>query len=383
MVKNTLQTLAEARLLKEKIMAPTTRLTLFALTLPLAGLLACGGGSSTPAAPTQVVPALTKVTTLSGLNGVSAAVDGPLGTASFQAPSGVVQDSQGNLFVADESGHAIRKITPEGVVSTFAGLSDTSGTIDGTGTGARFYNPCGLAIDGSDNLYVAEYMNHAIRKITPHGVVSTLAGLAGTSGTVDGQGSTARFSNPIGLAMDKSGNLFVADSSNYKIRKIAPAGIVTTIAGSGTYGSTDGAAATATFQKPFGIAVDDSGTLFVTDFSAQTIRKISNGIVSTLAGTAGSKDVVDGLGAAASFSGPSLPALDEAGNLYVADYSGSTIRKITPAGQVTTVGGKAITPGYVTGNLAAARFNGIYSILVRGTRIYLTDKANFVVQLID
>ncbi|MBP1628300.1 MAG: hypothetical protein H6Q00_2775 [Holophagaceae bacterium] len=365
-------------------MTSISRLALFSVALPIAGLLACGGGSSSaPAAPNSTLPTLSKVTTLSGIDGVSGAVDGPLGTASFQSPAGIVQDSQGNLFVADESGHAIRKITPSGVTSTFAGVMGESGTADGTGSTARFYLPCGLAIDTSDNLYVAEYANHTIRKVTPNGVVSTLAGLAGTSGPEDGQGSSARFTSPIGLAIDKSGNLFVADCGNRRIRKIAPAGIVSTIAGAGTSGSADGAAGTATFERPFGIAVDDSGTLFVTDFSAHTIRKISGGMVSTVAGTQGSKDVVDGLGAAASFSNPSLLSLDEAGNLYVGDYSGSTLRRITPGGQVTTVGGKANTPGYVTGSLANARFNGIYGVLVRGTHIYISEKGNYVIQLID
>ena len=140
-------------------------------------------------------------------------------------------DGSGNVYVADTGNNTIRKITPAGVVSTLAGMAGSSGSADGTGSAARFYYPFGVAVDGSGNVYVADTYNNTIRKITPAGVVSTLAGTAGSSGSADGTGSAAQFYYPCGVAVDGSGNVYVADTDNYTIRKITPAGVVSTLAG--------------------------------------------------------------------------------------------------------------------------------------------------------
>ena len=185
-------------------------------------------------------------------------------------------------------------------------------------------------MDGAGNVFVADSGNSAIRKITPAGVVTTLAG-----------DSKYPFRYPHGVAVDGAGNVFVADTYSDTIRKITPEGVVTTLAGSAS-GSTDGTGADASFDLPEGVAVDGAGNVFVADTFSKTIRKITSaGVVTTLAGSAYSLGSADGTGAAARFTRPSSLAVDRAGNVFVADWNNNAIRKITPAGVVSTVVGVA------------------------------------------
>ena len=260
---------------------------------------------------------------------------------TFNSPQGPALDSAGNLYVADYNGSTIRKITPAGVVSTLAGTVGSSGNTDGTGAAARFHQPSGVAVDATGNVFVADSGNNTIRKITSAGVVTVFAGAAGVPGALDGTGTAARFNYPRGLAFDRSGNLLVADSTNNTIRKITSAGVVTTIAGSaGGGGSTDGAGGAARFNFPNSLAVDASGNIYVADESNHTIRVITSaGSVTTLAGLAGSTGRVDGTGNQARFERPAGVAVDGDGNVYVADYNNQLIRRVTRAGVVTTVAG--------------------------------------------
>jgi sugar lactone lactonase YvrE len=262
---------------------------------------------------------LSMVTTLAGSTLGSA--DGAL--AQFNTPTGVAVDAAGNVYVADQGNHRIRKITPAGIVTTLAG--STAGFADGTGTAAQFDSPDGVAVDTAGNVYVADLGNHRIRKITPASVVTTLAG-SGAPGSADGTGAAAQFNFPAGVAVDSAGNVYVADTSNQVIRKITPAGVVTTLAGSGA-GSLNGTGAAAQFNLPRGVAVDAAGNLYVADQGNHLIRKISPaGVVDVVAGsTAG---IADGTGPAAQFNNPRGVAVDTAGNLYVADRNNHLIRKI-------------------------------------------------------
>ncbi|MFZ2651400.1 MAG: hypothetical protein WA210_14960, partial [Burkholderiaceae bacterium] len=202
-------------------------------------------------------------------------VEGTGAAARFAFPLGVATDSAGNVYVADLPNHTIRKITPAGAVSTFAGSSGAAGSADGTGAAARFSQPGGVATDSGGNVYVADTTNHTIRKITPAGAVSTLAGSAGLNGSADGTGAAARFTFPSGVATDSAGNVYVADSFNSTIRKITPAGTVSTFAGSaGAFGSADGTGAAARFDGARGVATDSAGNAYVADTANHTIRKI-------------------------------------------------------------------------------------------------------------
>ena len=266
------------------------------------------------------------VTSLAG-SGTKGFANGTGTAARFDNPRGLAIDSAGNIYVGDSGNNRIRRITSSGAVTTFAG-SGTQGFQDGTATAARFNSPYGLALDNAGNVYVADFNNHRIRKITSNGAVSTLAG--STQGYIDGTSTAARFSFPRGLVVDSAGNLYVVESENYRVRKITPDGVVTTLAGDGTAGYMDGPGASARFIYPYGIAVDSAGNVYVGDSGNNRIRKISpNGEVTTLAGD-GTAGYMDGPGASARFSFPRGLVVDSTGNIYVADEAGNRIRKLTP-----------------------------------------------------
>lgn len=322
-------------------------------------------------------------TNFAGLPGGGGNRDGIGYLARFSSPQGVATDSNGNVYVADGNNNTIRKISNTGVVTTLAGAAGSYGSTDGTGNAARFYCPSGVAVDNSGNVYVTDTTNHTIRKITGEGVVTTLAGIAGSSGSTDGPGNAAKFSFPQGIAVDSGGNLYVV--SNCTIRKITSSGEVTTLAGvPGSSGSTDGTGNEAKFNYPSGVAVDINGNLYVTDTYNNTIRKItSNGEVTTLAGAAGVFGRADGTGNAAMFFNPRGVAVDSSGNLYVTDYNNNTIRKITSTGVVTTWAGTAPFPGATDGTGSAARFNYPWGVTVDSSdTVYVADGGNNVIRKI-
>ncbi|MGA2217293.1 MAG: NHL repeat-containing protein [Terracidiphilus sp.] len=262
--------------------------------------------------------------------------------ADFSLTTGIATDSTGSIYIAN-SHNTILKITHDGLVRTFAGKPDERGVADGIGYAAHFTYPIGIATDSADNVYVSDKVKNTIRKITPSGLVTTLAGTAGITGQADGAGGHASFSSPIGVATDRIGNVYVADSGNNTIRKVTPTGVVTTIAGlAGESGENDGIGEAARFTAPYSIATDQAGNLFVVEMSSNTLRKITpGGMVTTLAGKAGEFGHADGIGTNATFFAPHGIATDKAGNVYVADYGNNTIRKVTPAGVVTTIAGLA------------------------------------------
>jgi len=326
------------------------------------------------------------VTTFAGSPLLNGSNDGAGTAARFNLPRGVATDRSGNVYVADMGNSTIRKITSDGVVTTFAGSPGIAGSTDGTGTDARFVRPMDVATDGSGNVYVAhadfyvgEDTGATIRKITTAATVTTLAGTPLGWGFVDGTGSAARFFRPSGVAADRSGNVYVADSGNNAIRKITAAGIVTTLAGTFLYGSTDGTGSAARFASPTRVATDSADNIYVADSSNHTIRKITPaGAVTTLAGSAGQAGNVDGTGSIARFVRPEGVATDSSGNVYVADYGNRTVRKITLAGTVTTVGGAPSNFGGVadgTGN--AARFHHLLGVATDiSGNIYLVDESS-------
>lgn len=340
----------------------------------------------------KIIVSLGFVTTLAG-SGVAGFADGVGTKASFNQPCGVVADNSGNLYVADNVNHRIRKIiTSSGLVSTFAGSGSVAFS-DGIGAAASFYHPFAIVIDISGNMFVADSYNHCIRKITiSSGLVSTVAG-SRSAGFVDGVGAAASFNYPQGITVDDSGNLYVADSSNNCIRKIIiSSGLVSTLAGSGSVGNMDGIGTVASFNNPVGIRIDTSGNLYVADASSNLIRKIvvSSRFVLTMAGS-GSAAYADGVGTLAAFNYPSDIFFDSSGNLYVADTFNNRIRVVTinsPLSAasssphldsqwiVSTIAGSGVL-GYADGVGTAASFNIPVEIKVDGSgHLYVADSFN-------
>lgn len=279
-----------------------------------------------------------EVTTLAG-SGEAGSVDGVGTSASFLTPVALVLDAGGNLFVADQKMHRIRKVTPQGIVSTFAG-DGKIGSSNGLGTAASFSSPSGLAIDASGNLYVGDQGNNMIRKITPQGLVSTVAG----------GGPLPAFNQPCGVALDAAGNIYVGDTGNNRIRKIATDGTITTVAGAPAPGKADGVGPEASFYNPIGLVVDALGNIFVTDQNNNKIRQISPaGVVTTLAGS-GENGAVDGQGDKAKFYFPSSLVFGKSGDLFVTDSYNSSIRAVSPTGLVRTVAGTGVGE-FVDGNV--------------------------------
>jgi sugar lactone lactonase YvrE len=301
----------------------------------LALLAACGGGGGGGGTP--ITPSGT-VTTLSGTAFSNGSADGTDAAALFDTPQAVAVDSSGNVYVADSANHTIRKITPAGVVTQLAGTTGQPGSIDGNGFAANFNGPNKIAVDSSGNLYVADYNNATIRKITSAGDVTTLAGTAGEVGSTDATGADARFTALSGIAVDSSGNVYVSDGTTHVIRKITPAGVVTTLAGTPVPvgengGFADGTGAAAKFDYPQGVAVDANGNVFVADFNNQAIRKITPaGVVTTFAGAPDNYSGADGVGAAAGITMPSGIAVGPVGSdgyIYFVSEA-HTVRKISP-----------------------------------------------------
>lgn len=302
--------------------------------------------------------------------------------AQFNSPTSTAVDGAGNIYVADKLNHRIRKITPGGVVTTLAG-SGVAGFNNATGTAAQFDQPNGVAVDGAGNVYVADAGNHRIRKITSAGVVTTLSG-SGMGGFNDGaSGAVSQFNFPYSVALDGAGNVYVADFLNHRIRVVDPvSGAASTLAGSGTAGFMDATGAAAQFNFPTGVAVDGAGNVYVADQLNHRIRRITSaGVVTTLAGS-GTAGFANGTGISAQFSNPAGVALDGAGNVYVADQGNNRIRSITPAGVVSTLAGSG-SAGFMNATGLTAQFNAPAGVAADGTgNVYVADQSNHRIRMI-
>lgn len=337
-------------------------------------------GSNASASASLTIVVGTTISTYAGAPGQAGATDG-IGTASrFNNPSSIAVDLSGNVYVADSSNHVIRKIAPGGVVTTLAGQAGFSGSSDGTGTAARFNAPSGIAVNSVGTVYVADTFNHTVRVVNSSGSVTTMAGSAGISGTTDGQGANARFTYPSGIAVDSGGGVYVADTSNHTIRRIQSDGTVTVFAGSpGLRGAIDGSGTNARFAYPNAVAIDSSGNLYVADSFNHAIRKITTfGSVTTLAGSFGVAGSTD---APSLFNQPSGVAVDSLGNVFVADTFNHSVRRISSVGVVTTIAGYPGLPGSADGIGSEARFNQPYGMAVDSTgNIYVADTRNHIIR---
>jgi streptogramin lyase len=279
------------------------------------------------------------VTTEAGVPGRTGAEDGGADVATFTRPADVAEGPDGALYLADSGNHVVRRISPDGQVSTFAGLAGVPGDADGKREAARFRNLRSLLFDAMGNLWIADSGNHTIRRISPEGQVTTAAGQAGVSGCADGETAASLFNFPMGLSIDREASIYVADNRNNAIRKISGEGFVTTLAGkAGEAGYADGQGATALFNRPVDTAIDEDGNVYCTDSNNYVIRKIDReGNVTTLSGKAGVRGIVDGPASEALLVLPAGLCRISPTRFLFSDRH--VIRQVDIHGTVTTVAG--------------------------------------------
>jgi sugar lactone lactonase YvrE len=332
------------------------------------------------------------ITTVAGNGTASYGGDGGAAvSAQLFLPPSVAMDGTGNLYIADLRNNRIRKVTPGGIISTVAGNGTAGYNGDNiAATSAKLNYPTSVVMDGAGNLYIADFDNSRIRKVTPGGTITTVAG-NGTQGyNGDNIAATSAELSPYGLAMDGAGNLYIADGYNNRVRKVTPGGAITTVAGNGTagYNGDNIAATSAELSDPRGITVDGTGDLYVADFSNHRVRKVASGIITTVAGngTPGYNGDKGPAGSAELYY-PEAVAVDGAGNLYIADAGDDHIRKVTPGGTITTVAGNGnATGGYNSDNIAAtsAQLNGPSGVAVDGAgNLYISDTLNNRIRKVD
>jgi hypothetical protein len=322
--------------------------------------------------------------TVAGSGTPGSSGDGGLATAAqLNRPTGVAVDSLGNFYFADYSNFRIRKVSAAGVISTVAGNGTAGFSGDGgLATAAQLDRAIDVAVDSLGNLYIADSNNNRIRKVSATGIISTVAG-SGTAG-FNGDGglaTAAQLNGPVDVAVDALGNLYVADANNNRIRKVSAAGIISTVAGNGTagFGGDGGLATAAQLNGPQFGAVDALGNLYIADFGNKRIRKVSAaGIISTVAGNGTTGFSGDGgLATAAQLDRPQCVAIDAAGTLYIADFGNNRVRKVTPAGIISTVAGGG-SSGLGDGSLAtAAQLNGPAGVALDSAgSLYIGDYLN-------
>jgi sugar lactone lactonase YvrE len=356
------------------------KISLPLLILATVCLTACSKKNDTTTG-TSVIVSTTSVSTFAG-SGSTGSADGTRAQASFNYPTGIAIDASGFLFIADKQNNIVRIISPQGAVNTIAGTGVLG--FSNAKDSVKFNFPCGVAADAAGNVYVADQDNSLIRAINTQGVVTTFAGQANVSGYLDGAAGAALFNGPTGVAADMNGNLYVADNGNNVIRKITSKGVVSTLAGSGNRGSVNGTGAAASFNQPQAIAVDASGNVYVADEGNNLIRKITPaGVVTTLAGS-GTAGAANGIGMAASFNGPAGITVDASGNVYVGDSGNNLIRKIAPDGTVTTFAGSGAAGATNSTTLTAASFNNPQGVVIDTYgRVYVADTGNSLIRLVS
>jgi sugar lactone lactonase YvrE len=309
------------------------------------------------------------IRTLSGSLSGGGFADASGSSARFSVPRAVAADAAGNLWIADTGNHVIRRVSPAGDVVTVAGEPGVAGFADGTGAAARFRFPAGIAVDPvNGSIWISDKDNQVIRRMTPNGTVTTIAGEPGVPGSADAQGTAAKFAYPRGLVVAPDGVVYVADTQNQVIRRVTADGIAITFAGQMlSAGSAEGTLTEARFRAPSDVALDANGNLYVSDTGNHRIRKIANGMVTTLAGS--EEGTRDGPGTRARFNSPWGLDADGSGNVYVADHDNARIRHITPDGLVST--------------LTTAELESPSGVAFANGAIYITDALHHAVRRVD
>ncbi|MFE4217160.1 RICIN domain-containing protein [Streptomyces sp. NPDC056844] len=341
--------------------------------------------STAQAATTDGEDSAPPISTVAGTGGAGAEGDGgPAVSAQVNRPIGIAMDRTGTLYVADYWGHRVRKITTDGRISTIAGTGvGTFGGDGGPAVRAQLKNPCGVAVDSAGNVYIADSENYRVRKVTPDGNIGTVVGASSSTTSGDsGLATAARLNRPTGVAVDSDGVLYIADYGGHRVRKIGTDGKISTFAGtgSGTFGGDGGQAVSAQLRSPYGVAVDGEGNLYIADRGNHRVRKVTpDGNISTIAGTVSSGFSGDGgQAASAKLDNPFSVVVDSTGALYIADYGNHAVRKVTADGVISTVAG--IGTGGIDGDngpAAAAQLKNPAGVAVDCVdTLYIADHNN-------
>ncbi len=325
------------------------------------------------------------ITTVAG--GGNGADGGPATSAQLGKPQGVAVDAAGNLYIADSSDDRIRKVSMAGIISTVAGNEQIGFSGDGGPASSAVVNrPQGVALDAAGNLYIADSNNSRVRKVSTGGIITTLAG--GGSGGDGGPATSAQLESPLGVAVDAAGDLFIADTNGNRARRVLPNGTISTAAGNGTSGySGDGGPATgAQLWTPYGVAVDSAGNLFIAEATTNRVRKVSNGVISTVAGTTiGGFSGDGGPATSAQLFSPQSVAVDASGNLYIADSMNNRVRKVSPSGVISTVAGNGQS-GYSGdgGPATSAQLGEPWGVAIDSAgNLYIADYFNFRIRKVS
>ncbi len=303
--------------------------------------------------------------------------------ASLNTPYGVSQDASGNFYIADTYNNRIRKVSTSGTITTIAGTGTPGSAGDGgPASSAQLNAPLSIVFDVNGNLYFADQVNHKVRKISTSGIISTIAG-TGTAGFFGdgGAATSAKLNYPTGLAVDASGSVFIADQYNHRVRKVDPSGIISTVAGTGTGGYTgDGLAATLEgLNNPDGVAVDGAGNLYIADYSNFRVRKVNtSGIISTIAGSTSGYGGDGGPAVSAGFTGPFGVSVDAVNNIFISDYTNHRVRKINTSGFISTIAGNG-TAGFSGDacNSTSGMLNNPAHLFIDGSaNIFIADRSN-------
>ncbi len=331
----------------------------------------------------SAAPGQEYIATIAGAALETGSANGAATAARFRDPAGVEFDAQGRLWIADSGNHTIRRLNQDGTVNLIAGAPGAMGSLNGQAPAARFKFPSDLAIRPDGVIFISDTGNHVIRKISPDGIVSVVAGSAGQSGAADGSLGDARFRNPAGLALGPDGSLYVADAGNHCVRRIADGQVVAIAGLAESWGDADGAGADARFNGPVDLAIAADGSLYVSDGNNHTIRRISpEGVVTTIAGAPGVGGCVDGNGAQARFCSPAGLLLAADNILLVADSLNHIIRRVTLTGDVESLSGMPGRDGATDGAPASARFFNPYGMAADAHgNLYISDAYNQTIRL--
>jgi uncharacterized protein (TIGR03437 family) len=323
------------------------------------------------------------ISTIAGIGSTFVGEGAPATSANIPSPSGIALDAAGNLYIADQNLNRALRVTADGIIRTLAGQGDAGSSGDGgPAILAQLNGPRKIALDAAGNIYIAELSNHKVRRISPAGVITTFAGTGASGYSGDNLPATsATLTNPFAVAADRQGNIYIADTGNGRIRKVAPDGIITTVAGNGisAYAGDGGPATQGSFRNAIALGIDSAGSLYIVDAADHRIRKVTNRIISTVAGigTAGfSGD--GGPATAAALRTPEGIAFDSAGNFYIADALNHRIRKVTPGGIISTVAGVG-TQGFSGdgGPPLAAQINLPFDVAIDGSgNLFIAEVAN-------